>query len=99
MKKIILIAISSVQVYSQNFGVRAGIDLATAKANFDGISVSDNETGFYIGLFTKFNISEKFNIRPEANYISIKDLDQIQVPILAEIELTDKFSALAGPSG
>ena len=82
---------------AQNFGLRAGVDIATAKADFDGISVSDNETGFYIGTFTKFEVSESFKIRPEVNFISVKDLDQIQVPILAEIGISDKFHALAGP--
>ena len=101
MKKFILLAIIGVitlDTYSQNFGVKTGVDFATAKAKFDGLTLSDNETGFYIGLFTKLSVSENFNIRPEANFISIKDLNQIQIPVLAEIELSDKFDILAGPS-
>ncbi len=84
--------------HAQNFGLRAGVDIATAKADFDGISISDNEAGFYIGAFTKFGVSESFKIRTEANYISVKDLDQIQIPILAEIGISDKFNIMAGPS-
>jgi hypothetical protein len=84
-------------VQARSVGVRAGADLATTKASFDEISVSDNETGFYIGIFTKFSISDSFKIRPEVNYISIKDLDQIQVPVLAEIGLSEKFHLFAGP--
>ena len=83
---------------AQNFGLRAGADFATAKAKFEGYNLSENETGFYIGAFTTLNVSESFKLRPEVNYISIQDLDQIQVPILAEIGLADKFNALAGPS-
>lgn len=101
MKKFLLVAIiavGSINLNAQNFGVRAGVDFATATAKFDGLSVSENETGFYIGLFTNFNVSEKFDIRPEVNYVNIKDLDQIQVPVLAEIGLSDKFSLLAGPN-
>ncbi len=101
MKKFVLAVIitaSSISLNAQSFGIRAGIDFATATAKFDGLSVSENETGFYIGLFSKFNVSEKFDIRPEVNYVNIKDLDQIQVPVLAEIGLSDKFSLLAGPS-
>ena len=101
MKKIFLtIAVSTLlmNVNAQNFGIRAGVDFATAKADIDGFSISESETGIYIGFFAKLKISESFKIRPEANYINIKDLDQIQIPILAEVGLGDKFNALAGPS-
>lgn len=101
MKKILLTTVILNFVMSlgaQNFGIRAGVDFATAKADFEGISISENETGFYIGAFTKLEVSEAFKVRPEVNYISIKDLDQIQVPVLAEIGLAEKFNALAGPS-
>jgi len=101
MKKIILMAIiaaSSLGVNAQKFGIKAGVDFATAKAKFEGLTISENQTGFYVGVFTTIAASETFNIRPEVNYISIKDLDQIQVPILAEIGLSDKFNLLAGPS-
>lgn len=83
---------------AQNFGIRAGADFASVKAKFDGFTVSDTETGFYIGAFTKFKASESFKIRPEINFISIKDLNQIQVPVFAEIGLSEKFNLLAGPS-
>jgi len=101
MKKIILAFVFFVFIMSmnaQNFGVRAGVDVATLKADFDGFSVSDDETGFYIGAFTKLKVSEKFKIRPEVNYISVKDLDEIQIPVLAEIGVSDKFNIMAGPS-
>jgi len=101
MKKILLTTVILnfvLSISAQNFGIRAGMDFATAKADFEGIGISGNETGFYIGVFTKLGVSEKFKIRPESNYISIKDLDQIQVLVLAEIGLADKLNALAGPS-
>ena len=101
MKNIVLtsvIFIFTLSLNAQNFGIRAGADFATAKAKFDGINISDNQTGFYIGAFTKLGVSEKFKIRPEANYINVKDADQIQIPVLAEIGLADKFNALGGPS-
>ncbi|NER09442.1 Outer membrane protein beta-barrel domain-containing protein [Muriicola jejuensis] len=83
---------------AQSIGVRAGADFATAKADFDGIKISDNETGFYIGLFTEIQVSESLDIRPEINYIAIQDLDQIQVPVLAQFGLSDKFNVAVGPS-
>ena len=101
MKNIVLIFvifILSLSLNAQNFGIRAGADFATARADFEGFGISDNQTGFYVGVFTKLGISEQFKIRPEANYINVKDADQIQIPVLAEIGLADKFNALAGPS-
>ena len=101
MKKIILttaILTLAISVNAQNFGIRAGADFATAKAKFDGYKLSENETGFYIGAFTTLKVAENFKIRPEVNYITIKDLDQIQPAIIAEIGIADKFNILAGPS-
>jgi len=101
MKKFIFtIAISTflLSVNAQNFGIRAGADFATAKADLGGISVSENETGFYIGAFTTLKVSETFKIRPEVNYISIEDLDLIQPAIIAEIGIANKLNVLAGPS-
>ena len=83
--------------HAQNFGLRAGVDIAIAKDDFDGISISDNETGFYIGAFKKFGVSESFKIRMEDKYFRVKNLDQIQIPILAEIGMSDKFNVVAGP--
>jgi opacity protein-like surface antigen len=93
-----VIALNSAILSAQEFGIRAGVDLVTAKAKFEGISVSDNETGFYIGLFTKFEVSEKFGFRPEVNFISVSDLEQIQIPLLAQIGLLDALDVVVGPS-
>lgn len=101
MKNILItsvILLVTLSMNAQKFGLRAGADFATAKANFDGIKISDNETGFYIGVLTKFEMSESLNIRPEANFISIKDLNQIQIPVLAEVGISEKFNLMAGPS-
>lgn len=88
----------SLGLSAQQFGVRAGAEFATAKVDFDGLKVSDNETGFYIGVFGRLEISESFAIRPEVNYVGIKDLDQIQVPLLAEISLMEKLRGQIGPN-
>ncbi len=87
-----------ISMNAQSIGVRAGADFATAKADFDGIKISDNETGFYLGLFTEIQASESLIIRPEINYVAISDLDQIQIPVLAQFALADKLNTLVGPS-
>ncbi|MCR8669203.1 porin family protein [Aestuariibaculum sp. M13] len=83
---------------AQNFGVRVGANFATAKADFDGISISDNETGFYLGAYGELKVLENLKIRSEINYIYVKDLDQLQFPLLAKFAVSDKFNILAGPS-
>ena len=101
MKKIVLAALFAAGILglnAQNIGVRAGAEFATAKVDFEGIKVSDNETGFYIGVFGRFNISDAWAVRPEVNYVGIKDLDQIQVPLLAEIRLLEKLHGQVGPN-
>jgi hypothetical protein len=101
MKKILLAALfaaCTLGLNAQKFGVRAGGEFATAKVDFDGIKVSDNETGFYLGAFARIAISEVFGLRPEVNYVGVKDLDQIQVPVLAEIKLIEKLHGQIGPN-
>jgi len=101
MKKIIIPFIFTLFITvtnAQSFGIRAGADFATLRAKLQGYSLSTNETGFYVGAFKTFNLSESIKIRPEVNYIIIKDLDQLQIPILVVIGLTNKFDILAGVS-
>ncbi|WP_242084554.1 porin family protein [Aestuariivivens sediminis] len=101
MKKIILTLMLFgfiININAQNFGVKAGVDFATAKADYYGISESESETGFYIGAFTQLKVLENLKIRTEVNYIHVEDLDQIQLPLMVELEIVDKFNLLAGPS-
>lgn len=94
--------------------IRAGADFASEKdkysysevaitksssATLASNTVTSSETGFYVGLFfTGLELSDNFEIQPEVDYLSIKDLDQIQVPILAKYGFADKFNAYAGPN-
>lgn len=101
MKKIMTLFVITMHVIivnAQSIGLRAGADFATATAKFDGLNVSENETGFYIGVFKNFKVSENFKFRPEVNYINIEDLDQIQIPVLASVGLNETFDLMAGPS-
>jgi hypothetical protein len=96
MKKIIL-TIATVFVFGvvsaqdTKFGVKAGVDLASAKGGY-------SETGFFVGGFATIGISEKFAVQPEVLYVSIKDNAFLNIPILAKYSFGEKLSALAGPS-
>lgn len=82
------------------FGVRAGVDFATAKAKYEvmgtTVEAKSSETGFFAGAFAEIGISESFAIQPEVLYVSIKDFSAISVPILGKYSFGD-FSVMAGP--
>lgn len=103
MKKVIL-SIAAVLVFGfanaqqTKFGLKAGVDFANAHGKMDGISYHQAETGFYAGGFADITVSEKFHVQSELLYVSVKDLDQIQVPVLAKIPVVEDLSLLAGPN-
>lgn len=103
MKKIILtvaavFAFGFVNAQDVKFGVKGGVDFASIHVKFGGESFTETETGFYIGGLVDLTVSEKFHVQPELLYVSIKDLDQIQVPVLAKFSVAEKFNLLAGPN-
>ncbi|KAA5823649.1 PorT family protein [Algibacter amylolyticus] len=102
MKKLFLCAAIAVfgltSVSAQNFGLKAGADFASMKFKAEGASVSTSETGFYIGAFADIDVSESFVFQPSVMYVSIDELDQIAIPLMAKIPVSEEFSVLAGPS-
>ncbi len=111
MKKIglliIIIGLLSYNGYAQ-FGARAGVDLAKVRTevgnSYEGVSNSDNYTGFYVGIFSKFYLSDSFSLRPELNYFHFSKegssnlVDHVQVPLLLDINFGNKVDLIIGPS-
>lgn len=83
------------------FGVKAGYTFVDLKVSVDGNSESDDVSGFYIGAFVDFFISEKFNVQPELNYANYSEDGEssgvLLLPVLAKFKVDDKFSIHAGP--
>ena len=81
-------------VNAQNFGVFANF----ASNSFDG---EDSASGFNIGLFAGFEISETLSIQPEVAYTSSSVDDAsynlININGLLKYNVSEKFSLLAGP--
>lgn len=102
MKKIIL-SVAALLVFGfanaqeTKFGLKAGVDFASMHGKYGGNSYSESETGFYAGGFIDITVSDKFHVQPELLYVSVNDLNQIQVPILAKFLLVEDLSLLAGP--
>ncbi|MEM1336158.1 MAG: porin family protein [Bacteroidota bacterium] len=87
---------------SIHLGAKGGVNFASITgddADFDG------RTGYHIGAVVELGLSEKFAIQPELIYStqgadeSVLDLniDYLNLPVLAEIKLTEMFSVQAGP--
>lgn len=89
------------------FGVRGGANFSSVKLDVGASSdMTDGSTGFYLGAFFNLNLGKKLGIRPELNYISTPvggdlsefKLDQIQIPVLLQLNLGERLKVMAGPS-
>lgn len=80
------------------YGVKAGADFVSVKFKEANVSVTETKTGFYISGFADAEISEKFHLQPEVLYVSIKELNQVQVLVNAKYEIFDSIKLLAGPN-
>jgi len=104
MKKIILtvaavFAFGIASAQDMKFGAKAGFTSLSVKAKATGFgSVTDSETGFFAGVFGEFPISGAFSFKPEALFVSVKELDQIQVPLHFKYNVAEGFGILAGPN-
>lgn len=97
MKKLFLAAFAVfafASVNAQDFGLTAGY----VNNSFDG---DDSASGFSIGAFAVFEISESFSVQPELAYStsSVDDLSYnlININAMARYSVSEKFNILAGP--
>lgn len=102
MKKLFLLTAVAVfgltSVNAQDFGLKAGVDIASIKTEFDDFSATVSETGFYIGGYVDVEVSESITFQPSVMYVSVEALDQIAIPLMAKFSVSEEFSVLAGPS-
>jgi long-subunit fatty acid transport protein len=107
MKKIILsmvaiFAFGFANAQETKFGAKVGLNLS----NFTG-DVTDNsmKVGFQVGAFANIGVSEKFAVQPELVYSTAgakftggsNDLSYLNIPVMAQYKVADKFSLEAGP--
>jgi opacity protein-like surface antigen len=112
MKKLLLVAAIAVftmsvnaqdddKISSAKFGAKAGFNSTSFRVSFDGTSASESASGFYLGVFGEFEVSEKLDIQPELQYVSVSEdgenSDFLLLPILAKFNVTNEFNILAGP--
>ncbi|WP_417370080.1 outer membrane beta-barrel protein [Gelidibacter japonicus] len=102
MKKLMLMAafaafgLANVNAQSQ-FGVMAGYANISEKASYDGVSASQAESGFFVGVVGDFTVSEKFHIQPEVLYANVSESNFLYIPVLVKYMVSEEFGILAGP--
>ncbi len=75
------------------------IDLDEWDIDMPSGSTSTSETGFFVGGFAEFSLSDKFNLQPEFLYVSLpNDASFISVPVLFKYGIAEQFHLMAGPS-
>ncbi|WP_439152163.1 outer membrane beta-barrel protein [Winogradskyella sp.] len=83
------------------FGIKTGYTSITLRVSADGNSASDDVSGFYIGAFAEFNLSDNLDFQPELTYASYSQDGEstgvMFLPLLAKYKANEQFSLLAGP--
>tara|TARA_R110001583_G_scaffold77623_4_gene211246 strand:+ start:37972 stop:38484 length:513 start_codon:yes stop_codon:yes gene_type:complete len=102
MKNLILtVFVAFAAIFSLNaqtmFGAKAGFVSANSKVEADGLSMTNSESGFAVGLFAEFELSETIDLAPELLYTSVDETSILQLPIMAKFNIGENFNILAGP--
>ena len=105
MKKLLLTGCIALLGYTINaqtsFGVTGGYYSYIEKVSNDDISLSEDVSGFFAGLFAEFTLNDKLKLQPELQVTSVfsngESLQQLLLPILLKYGIDDKFSVLFGP--
>ena len=89
----------NVAAQGTKFGITAGYMNANAKLDFVLLKDTYTESGFYIGGFADFSLTNTFHIQPELLYASsgVVDSGIIIIPLLAKYYLTKNINIQAGP--
>jgi hypothetical protein len=110
MKKTFLtffVAVMAFSAYAQvSGGLKAGVNLASQKWEYQGVSITENGTSFHVGAYANFAVSDALSVQPELlfNIIKVSDdgedltLNYISVPIMLVYGFADNmFNVQAGP--
>ncbi|MDO5981334.1 porin family protein [Flavivirga spongiicola] len=95
---IVLFGLLNINAQEIQFGGKAGVSFASLKVKNQTFSITNSETGFYVGGFAEIGVFDGLTFRPELLYIAVEDLNQISIPLMVKYEVSDVFNILAGPS-
>jgi len=96
--------------FSQDFGLKAGLNIGKERISAAGVTVtSDASISFLAGVYSSFSVSDQISLAPEIIYsvdggefnvqgFTGKDrLSYISVPLLIKYRPIEKFNLHAGP--
>ncbi|WP_299127845.1 outer membrane beta-barrel protein [uncultured Winogradskyella sp.] len=102
MKKIVLLIcllISTFFIYSQEFGVKGGLNFTFFKITEGDFGTNPNtEVGYYGGAFVDFKIDNGFHFQPELLYKGIGDFRFLNAPLYLKYDIYNTVHILVGPS-
>ncbi len=107
MKKLLLIAgiaifgLGNVNAQENSYGVTAGFQSTSLNLSLGSISENSTDSGYFIGLFAEFSLSENLSLQPEFHYSCIfndgESLSDLIIPVLLKYNISEKFNVMAGP--
>ncbi|MFD1094360.1 outer membrane beta-barrel protein [Salegentibacter chungangensis] len=82
------------------FGIQAGYTNIEIEATIEAEQVSDNASGFFVGLLADFKFSENWHLQPSVNYFNAEESDFLSIPVMVQYFIVDSgFYLQAGPQG
>ncbi|TPV33431.1 PorT family protein [Paucihalobacter ruber] len=86
---------------STKFGLKGGFASLALKVDVEGTNVNEDVSGFYLGGFAEFYLSDNFNLLPELTYARFTEdgesSDVLLIPVLLKYKPNERFGLLAGP--
>lgn len=82
------------------FSAKAGLNIVSVSIDLGsafGGSVSNSETGFYIGGAYNFEVNEKFKVEPGLLFSLVNQANAVYVPVMGQYYFSEDFYAQAGP--
>lgn len=106
MKKLLftlfVVCLSAGAFAQLNGGLKAGINFSGSKADNGSSSNTSSGTGFHIGAYADFALSDAITLQPELLYNSLDfdgdKLSYLSIPVMFQYGFADgKFNVQAGP--
>ena len=94
---IILFHTSVTTAQNPSFGVSAGLLNGNGRITENNGSASSSDTGFYLGVFSKIQLTQKISLFPELDYGNLNDNSFAFASVRAGYYLAPKFFVQAGP--
>lgn len=79
------------------FGLKGGLLSAHARVRENKGSASTSDSGFYLGAFSKFHISEKVIIVPGIDYGNINGNESAYFSLMGGYYVSNRFNIQIGP--